>query len=158
MPDNSNEERSFIPGSLRPKFNLDGGGQPPLGPGLPPQELTRQAEQAMGPALVERLGLADQPPLPEEVYCRDPQVIWTALEGEAVLLNLTSGYYFSLNRVGAAIWELLDGERTLGAAQQAVCDRFQAPAATVWADLAALINHLRREKLITLRNGTDGAL
>jgi lipopolysaccharide transport system ATP-binding protein len=70
--------------------------------------------------------------------------------GEAILLDLASGYYFSLNRVGAVIWELLDGERTLGAIQQAVCGRFEASPETVWADLEALARRLCADKLATM--------
>lgn len=90
------------------------------------------------------------PLTPGDVCSRRPDVVWSAVDGEAVLLDLAGGYYFSLNRVGAVIWELLDGERTLGAVQQAVCGRFEAAPETVWADLEALVQRLCAGKLATM--------
>src|SRR3954465_9450479 len=40
-------------------------------------------------------------------YAISKDVIATNLEGEAVLLNLTSGRYYSLDKVATRIWELL---------------------------------------------------
>jgi hypothetical protein len=42
---------------------------------------------------------------PEQVSC--------GLSGEVVVLSLTNGQYFGLNEVGAKIWDLLQGGRTV---------------------------------------------
>ena len=34
-------------------------------------------------------------------------VLYTELDGEAVLLNLKTGYYYTLNEVGTHLWALL---------------------------------------------------
>jgi hypothetical protein len=96
------------------------------------------------------------PLAPGDVCSRRPDVVWSTVDGEAVLLDLASGYYFSLNRVGAVIWELFDGERTLGAVQEAVCSRFEASAETVWADLEALVRRLCADRLATLQAASRG--
>lgn len=38
---------------------------------------------------------------------RSPDVVWAELDGELVLLDLRTGSYYGLNRVGADIWRLL---------------------------------------------------
>jgi hypothetical protein len=45
---------------------------------------------------------------------RNPQVVYRPLEDEGgVLLDLDSGRYHGVNSTGLAIWELLDGVRTV---------------------------------------------
>lgn len=53
---------------------------------------------------------------PESRVKRAPQVVARELaDGEGgVLLHLESGAYHGVNQVGLLIWELLDGERTVG--------------------------------------------
>jgi len=49
------------------------------------------------------------------VVTRNPQVVYRELAGEGggLLLHLDSGEYHGLNEVGALIWSLIDGERTV---------------------------------------------
>ena len=44
---------------------------------------------------------------------QDEQVHSTVLDGESVLLNLSSGRYYTLNVVGSTIWNLCRGEQSL---------------------------------------------
>jgi hypothetical protein len=85
-----------------------------------------------------------------QVYRRKGEVTWSAIDGEAVLLDLASGYYFSLNAVGTVIWEMLDGQHTLGSIHRAICARFTVDSESAWEDLAALVHRLCGEKLATL--------
>ena len=80
-----------------------------------------------------------------------PDVLMRELEGEAVLLNLESGVYYTLNPVGTAIWEQLTGEQTLTEILSAICTRYGVSAETARRDLAALATRLRREGLIEER-------
>lgn len=69
-----------------------------------------------------------------------------------VLLDPASGYYFALDDVGARIWELCDGARSVGEIVEAISCEYDAPAATVADDALELLNELVAEKLV--RNGT----
>jgi hypothetical protein len=53
-----------------------------------------------------------------ERLVRNPDVVATELEDGAVLLNLQSGFYYSLNSSGLEVWRLaeVDPERALSAA------------------------------------------
>lgn len=51
-------------------------------------------------------------------------VVGEALDGELVLLNLESGLYFGLNRVGTMIWESLASHGDLEAAVGVVVASF----------------------------------
>ena len=55
---------------------------------------------------------------------------------------------FNLNRVGAYIWEQLDGERPLGAVVDRVVERFDVSPETASADAAAFVEQLTKAGLV----------
>jgi hypothetical protein len=85
------------------------------------------------------------------VPCMD--VHCTVLEGEAVLLHLKNGHYYTLNRVGTVAWELFAGKPTLKEVHQVICSRFDVSEDQANMDLAALVNHLGQEGLIQQERG-----
>ena len=71
------------------------------------------------------------------------------VNGEAVLLNLESGEYFSLNPVGSRIWELCDGTRSAAEIVSVICDEYDVAEDVVTADTRELLDELEQEKLVT---------
>lgn len=69
-------------------------------------------------------------------------------EGEAVLLDIENGGYFSLNSVGSRIWELCDGTRTAAEIVSVICDEFDVAADVATADTGEILGELERERLI----------
>jgi coenzyme PQQ biosynthesis protein PqqD len=69
-------------------------------------------------------------------------------QGQTVLLRLDDGGYYAVDEVGAMIWELCDGERTLADVVAALCEEFDAPERTVTADVLEFVADLRRERLL----------
>lgn len=65
-----------------------------------------------------------------------------------VLLDLDAGTYFSLDEVGARVWELCDGTRSAGDVVAVVQDEYDAPAAVVASDVLALLDELTGERLL----------
>jgi hypothetical protein len=80
----------------------------------------------------------------------NPNVQGTTLDGETVLLDLSSGRYYTLNRVGTAIWEHCTGNQSLQGIHAALCTRFEASSERIADDLLALVTHLGHEGLLTL--------
>ena len=72
-------------------------------------------------------------------YKHSPNTAWRLVDGEAVILNLDSSEYFSLNAPGALIWEMLGKGETRDRIHLAVCDEFEVPPAKALADIDALI-------------------
>jgi pyrroloquinoline quinone biosynthesis protein D len=68
--------------------------------------------------------------------------------GQTVLLRLDDGSYYALDEVGALIWELCDGARSLADVIDELCGQFDAPAETVAADVREFVDDLRRERLL----------
>lgn len=79
------------------------------------------------------------------------RVVGEVLDGEAVLLDLASGKYFSLNRSATRMWELLAERRGVEQVVAQVLNEFSADEATVRADLAALIADLLAKGILIER-------
>ncbi|MDF0644699.1 MAG: PqqD family protein [Nitrospira sp.] len=74
----------------------------------------------------------------------------TTLDGETVLLDFTSGRYYTLNRVGSAVWERCTGNESLHDIHTALCARYNASPERIADDLLALVTQLGHEGLLTL--------
>ena len=77
-----------------------------------------------------------------------PDVQGTSLDGETVLLDLSSGRYYTLNRVGSVIWEHCTGDNTISDIQAVLCDRFDVAPERALDDLVTLVNQLVQEGLL----------
>ena len=61
---------------------------------------------------------------------------------------MQDGNYYSLNEVGCRIWELCDGNHTVGQLVEALAAEYEAPAETIEKDIFELLEELRSGKLI----------
>ncbi len=81
---------------------------------------------------------------------RQDGVLAQEAQGQTVLLRLADGGYYALDEVGARIWELCDGQRAVEEVLTTLCAEFDAPEATVRADVLEFIGDLRREQLLVV--------
>ena len=76
----------------------------------------------------------------DSVLAPSDDVVSRTIDGELVIVPIDAGVgdaddLFTLNDTGAAVWELLDGERTLADVIDEVGRRFDVPRAEVEADV-----------------------
>lgn len=88
----------------------------------------------------------------DERLRRQEGILAQEAQGQTVLLRLDDGGYYALDEVGATIWELCDGTRAVSEIVSILCDQFDAPAATVRADVLEFIGDLRREQLLVVES------
>jgi hypothetical protein len=88
--------------------------------------------------------------LPDGRFRRQDGVLAQEAHGQTVLLRLRDGGYYALDEVGARIWELCDGRRSLADIVKVLCSEFDAPEETVRADALEFIDALRREMLLVV--------
>ncbi len=73
---------------------------------------------------------------------------WRRVEQEAIVLDLETSVYYSLNDVGAFIWEKLGAGATLAEVVDALCAEYDVPARDAEKDVEDLVGKLRAEKLL----------
>jgi hypothetical protein len=76
----------------------------------------------------------------------------TNIKDETVLLQLDSGKYFSLNRVGTVIWEQLKAPISVSELVDAVLDRFEVEREQCDADTRRLIAALVEAGFVEVRS------
>jgi len=67
-----------------------------------------------------------------------------------ILLNPESGQYYTLDEVGARVWDLCDGSRQVADLVSAIHAEFDAPIAAIEADIVELLNDLARDELVAV--------
>jgi len=90
----------------------------------------------------------DRTMLDRTVLRPSPDVQGTSMEGETVLLDLSSGRYYTLNRLGSVIWEHCTGHSTMSGIHAVLCDRFEVAPERALDDLVALVSQLIQEGLL----------
>jgi coenzyme PQQ biosynthesis protein PqqD len=76
------------------------------------------------------------------------RVLTQSAEDELVLLDLDAGTYFALNEVGARVWELCDGHRSLDDIIDTIEGEFEAPRRVIEEDVHALVDQLAADRLV----------
>lgn len=80
---------------------------------------------------------------PETRVMPHQDVVWRLVDGEVVLLNVTTGLYYSLDPIGSRVWALVPAEGTsLGSVRDGLLAEFDAGADQIDRDLAALFTQL----------------
>ena len=75
-------------------------------------------------------------------------VVFQVLDGQAVVLNLDSGYYFGLNEVGTRFWQRLGETDSLDTIVEGLLGEFEVERSVLEQDIAELINDLKTRKLV----------
>lgn len=89
----------------------------------------------------------------DTVVCARPNQVSSRVGDELVILDLDSSMYYSLDPVGARIFELLQEPTPLDALVEQVTAEFDVDPRTAGADLLALVDTLVAEKLVEARTG-----
>jgi hypothetical protein len=81
-------------------------------------------------------------------YVVNPDVIFSKVDGEAVLLDMKTGLYFGLDEVATLIWEMLKENKSITEIIKHIVDQFNVDEKIVERDLINFINVLKDKSLI----------
>lgn len=79
---------------------------------------------------------------------RSEEVTGKVIDGEAIIMNLADGSYYSLDGPGALIWERLQTGHALGQVATAMVERYAVDPGQAEADLHRLVTELVDEGLL----------
>ena len=79
-----------------------------------------------------------------------PKVTHETLDGEVVIINLDTGSYYSMNAIGAAIWNLLDAGTPVEQIIATLSQRYPGDPQEVTVGVRTLIEKLLEENLMVV--------
>ncbi len=71
------------------------------------------------------------------------------INGEAVLLNLNSGFYYSLNKTGSEVWQYLQEGKAIDEIIALLNKIYSLDEKKLKKDVESLVNDLTKEELIS---------
>jgi len=80
----------------------------------------------------------------------EQEVAAKVIDGEAIIINLANGIYYSMDKVGALIWEMLAGGHSLAEVTTAVLARYDVTREQTEADMQKLAAELMQENLLVV--------
>jgi len=90
----------------------------------------------------------------DSVYAVSDDVVAREIEGEIIIVPLVAGIgdledeLFTLNATGKAIWERLDGHRSLNDVIAELAAEYQAPPGEIETDVLGLVEELSRRRML----------
>jgi hypothetical protein len=84
-----------------------------------------------------------------------PTVTHETIDGEAVIINLDSGNYYSLVEVGSFIWGLIENGASASEVQHLVLQGYDGNATDVDRSVQELLAQLQQENLIVPLDGAE---
>ena len=84
-----------------------------------------------------------------------PTVTHETIDGEAVIINLDSGNYYSLVEVGSFIWGLIEKGASASEVQRVILQTYQGDAANIDRCVQELLAQLQQENLIVPVDGAE---
>jgi len=88
----------------------------------------------------------------QSTVCAAKNQVSCDLAGEAVILSLDQGIYFTMNPVGARIWSMLKTSIPVHEIRDSIMSEFEIGEETCEADLLAVLEDLAREGLIKVED------
>ena len=77
-----------------------------------------------------------------------PNVLHEIIDGEAVLVNLESGSYYSIDKVGAMIWESIENGISLNQIIESIASQYDGNFNDIEKGVQELFAQLQQEQLI----------
>ena len=91
-----------------------------------------------------------------EAFPRRRSMPWRTLDTEALVVDVKGGLLYPLNRVGARIWDLCDGARSVDEIVGVLAAEFEAPEPTIRADAIEFLERLADAKLVSIERRRKG--
>ena len=79
---------------------------------------------------------------------KNPAILCTELDEEAVLLDLKTKCYFGLNEVALHIWNLTDGKRSVSEMVDEICEKFEVDSPAALKSVVGFLSKLSENNLV----------
>ncbi len=78
-------------------------------------------------------------------------VTFEVVADEAILIDINTGTYFSLNEIGTEFWQMMDGSQTIEQQAATLAAKYEVELEMVVTDLLELAEEMAKDNLIIVR-------
>ncbi len=79
------------------------------------------------------------------------KVYWRKVEDETVILNIDSGFYYTLDGAGSTIWNMIINNKNKDQIVSNIANEYEIDDRTVKKDIETLFKNLEKEDLIEIK-------
>lgn len=76
------------------------------------------------------------------------KIFWRKVEGDTVILNIDTGFYYTLDEVGSEIWDMVLDNQNEEQILSHILDKYDIDEEVVKKDVKIIVKNLEKEKLI----------
>ena len=91
----------------------------------------------------------------DSIVVASGELVSANLDGEVVILGFKSGSYYSLDQVGAFIWNLLQKPQKVSTIREAIVGEYEIDSQQCEQDLLSLLDNLADKALIEIKAESD---
>src|SRR5262245_15901231 len=95
--------------------------------------------------------------LNQRLQPREQDVVAKVMDGEAIIINLQNGIYYSMDKAGGLVWEMIERKYTIEETITAITRRYSVSRADAQRDVEQLLEKLLEENLVTPSESTPVA-
>jgi hypothetical protein len=88
---------------------------------------------------------------------KEQEVASKVVDGEAILINLSTGMYYSMENVSGLVWSMIVAGSSVARIAAVISDRYSIPLAQAENDVRALVEELLAEGLIVVGEAEVGS-
>jgi hypothetical protein len=78
-------------------------------------------------------------------------VTFEIVADEAILIDINTGTYFSLNEIGTEFWQMMDGSQTIEQQAATLATKYEVELEMVVNDLLELAEEMAKDNLIVIQ-------
>ncbi|OGL41331.1 MAG: hypothetical protein A3C43_11550 [Candidatus Schekmanbacteria bacterium RIFCSPHIGHO2_02_FULL_38_11] len=90
----------------------------------------------------------------ESIVEKNPSILCTELDNEAVLLDLETKCYYGLNEVALQIWNLINGTRKINSIAENICKLFEVAPEKALGSVTKLVKEFEDNGLVTVKSSS----
>ncbi len=93
----------------------------------------------------------------DSIYVPSEDIVAREIEGELIIIPLVAGVgdmedeLYTLNETGRAIWDRMDGIKSLRQLAADLADEYDAPLGDIERDMLGLVTELARRRILAVR-------
>ena len=85
----------------------------------------------------------------ETILARSENASYEVVAGEAIVIDVNTGTYFSLNKIGTEFWEMLDGAQSVQQHAATIAQKYDVDAGMVTGDLLELAQTMVKDGIVS---------